>query len=83
VSLVLDGSAVLAWCFEDEAYPAIDAVMLCLAAEGAVLPNLWRLAVANELHSAMPRRRLSSGMREEFLAALTEMDITTDHDTDR
>jgi len=83
VSLVLDGSAALAWCFEDETSPAIDAMMLRVARDGAAVPNLWRLEVANGLQSGVRRGRLSAARRDEMLAVLAEMDITADLETDR
>lgn len=83
MTLVLDGSAALAWCFEDEGSPAIDAVMLQVAAEGAVVPAIWRLEVANGLQSAVRRTRLTASVRDAMLAALAEMDIATDPETDR
>jgi predicted nucleic acid-binding protein len=83
VSLVLDGSAVLAWCFEDETTPAIDALMLNVAANGAWVPNLWRLEVANGMQSGIRRRSLTAEKRQALLAALTDMHITTDGETDR
>jgi predicted nucleic acid-binding protein len=83
VSLVLDGSAALAWCFEDESTPAVDAVMMQVAREGAVVPAIWRLEVANGLQSGVRRRRLTPSRRDALLAALAEMDIAADAETDR
>jgi len=83
VSLVLDGSAALAWCFDDESTPAIDTVMLRVAADGAVVPALWRLEVANGLHSGIRRGRVTPAQRDAVLTALAEMDIRTDPETDR
>ena len=83
MSLVLDGSAALAWCFEDEATPAADAVMLQVASGGAVVPAIWRLEVANGLQSALRRGRLTADKRDAMLAALADLDITADGETDR
>lgn len=83
MSLVLDGSAALAWCFEDEITPAIDALMLQVANSGAVVPSIWRLEVANGLQSALRRGRLTEAKRDAMLAALADLDIVTDPETDR
>lgn len=83
MSLVLDGSAALAWCFEDEATPAIDAVMQQVAESGAIVPALWRLEVANGLQAGLRRGRLTAPQREAMLAALADLDIATDPETDR
>ncbi len=83
MSLVLDGSAALAWCFTDEATPAIDAVMLQVARDGAIVPALWRLEVANGLQAGVRRGRMAGATRDALLVALAEMDIATDPETDR
>ena len=83
MSLVLDGSAALAWCFEDEATPAIDRLFEGIALHGAVVPALWRLEVANGLQAGVRRRRLDVSRRDRLLSALDKLDIRTDPDTDR
>jgi predicted nucleic acid-binding protein len=83
MSLVLDGSAVLAWCFEDESASSIYEVILQVAAEGAVVPALWRLEVANALNTGIRRKRITAGKRDLLLSALADMDIVTDSETDR
>jgi PIN domain len=50
VSLVLDSSVTLAWIYEDESTEAIRRVFDSVADEGAVVPALWRLEVANSLN---------------------------------
>lgn len=83
MSLVLDGSAALAWCFEDEGTPAVDSMMERVAEQGAIVPALWRLEVANGLQVAVRRGRLDPAKRDALLSALTYFDITTDAETDR
>lgn len=80
---MLDGSAALAWCFEDERTPALDALRLRVAEHGAVVPSLWRLEVANGLIAAVRRGRLAAGRRDALLEALLGMDIGIDTETDR
>jgi predicted nucleic acid-binding protein len=83
VSLVLDGSIALAWCFADETTETIDALMLRVAGEGAVVPAIWRLEIANGLRSGIRRKRLTIGERDRLLADFIEMRIETDTETDR
>jgi hypothetical protein len=45
--LVVDASIALTWCFEDEVTAATEAIGAHVDADGAVVPNLWRLEVAN------------------------------------
>ena len=57
--LVLDASVALAWCFEDEASAAADRALDRVVAEGAVVPAIWPLEMANALRSAERRGRLT------------------------
>jgi predicted nucleic acid-binding protein len=83
VSLVLDPSITLSWYFEDECSPAADALLHRVAEDGAVVPSLWRLEIANGLQIALRRRRINRTFRDRSLAELGRMAITTDLDTDR
>jgi hypothetical protein len=47
VSLVLDSSATLAWIYSDETTDSIRALFDQVIDEGAIVPALWRLEVAN------------------------------------
>jgi hypothetical protein len=53
VSLVVDSSATLAWIYADETTPAIREVFDRVVDEGAIVPSLWRLEVANSLTMAL------------------------------
>ena len=53
---VIDASSVLAWCFEDEGGPEADALIEPVAAEGAAVPGMWSLEVANGLVAARAPR---------------------------
>jgi predicted nucleic acid-binding protein len=82
VSLVLDSSATLAWIYSDETTDAIKALFDQVADEGAVVPALWRLEVANSLTMAARRGRVDMEFRRAALADLALLDITTDAHTD-
>jgi predicted nucleic acid-binding protein len=82
VSLVLDASLALAWYFQDEATPATDRILDRVAENGAVVPALWRLELANGLQVAVRRGRISTAYRDGSLADLTQMQIETDLETD-
>jgi predicted nucleic acid-binding protein len=82
VSLVLDSSATLAWIYSDEATEAIRSLFDAIAEEGAFVPALWRLEVANSLTTAIRRGRIDAEFRRASLADLALLDITTDPDTD-
>jgi predicted nucleic acid-binding protein len=82
VSLVLDASLALAWYFQDEATPATDRILDRVAENGAVVPALRRLELANGLQVAVRRGRISTAYRDGSLADLTQMQIETDLETD-
>jgi predicted nucleic acid-binding protein len=76
--LVLDCSVAVAWCFEDEATPAVDAVLDRVQTEGAVVPPLWTLEVANVLLMAARRGRIAREAIQQRLALLDMLTIETD-----
>ena len=82
MSLVLDSSATLAWIYSDEANDAIRHVFDMVAEEGAVVPSLWRLEVANSLTVAVRRGRIDIDLRRAALADLALLDISIDPHTD-
>lgn len=81
MTLVLDASITLAWYFDDEGTEATDAVLNDVVAQGAVVPTLWRLEVANALQMALRRERITSGYRDAALADLAQLDIRVDPET--
>lgn len=77
-AVVLDASCALTWCFEDAARPSTDELFRRVQAEGAVVPPLWHLEVANILLAAERRRRLSQADVEAYLALLQHLRLDTD-----
>jgi predicted nucleic acid-binding protein len=59
VRVVLDSSAALAWIYGDEATDAVLKVFDTVAEEGALVPALWCLDIANSLTVAVRRGRIS------------------------
>jgi len=55
---VVDASMTLAWCFDDEASEATDAVLRRLLLEGAIAPAHWSLEVGNGLRFGERRGRI-------------------------
>lgn len=62
MSLVLDASMTITWLFDDERTEAAHEIMRRVVAEGALVPTLWRLEVANVLRNAHPARALRRGV---------------------
>src|ERR1700687_502439 len=80
--LVLDSSATLAWIYGGETTEAIRRVFDAIADNGALVPALWRLEVANTLTMAVRKRRIDPDFCRAALADLALLDITTDQQTD-
>ena len=82
MSLVIDASLTLTWYFDDETTPATEDILDRVCETGAFVPSLWRLEVANAFQSALKRKRITGAYRDESLAALAQLPIVIDSDTD-
>lgn len=82
IVLVVDASIALTWCFEDEVTADTEAIGTRVDSEGAVVPHLWRLEIANALLLAERRGRLGRAKLEQRLELLAALPISTDADTD-
>ena len=80
--MVIDASLTMTWYFDDEITPSTEAILDRVSDAGAVVPVLWRLEVANAFQSALRRKRISPGYRDESLTELANLPITVDADTD-
>ena len=80
--LVVDASIALTWCFEDEVTAATEAIEVRVEEEGAIVPGLWRLEIANALLIAERRGRIARAGIEQRLELLAALPIDTDAQTD-
>ena len=78
---VLDVSVTMAWCFEDEATPETWAILDRLQDEGAVVPALWPLEVANVLLLAERRQRTTAAQNGAFIDQLLRLPIRLEEQT--
>jgi predicted nucleic acid-binding protein len=76
--IVVDASLALSWCFRDEQTPATSALLARIAVEGMLVPLFWHLEVANVLHLAVRRERITLDLRAASLADLSLLPIETD-----
>jgi predicted nucleic acid-binding protein len=81
VSVILDSSMTLGFLLEDERSASIEAVFERIAVEGAVVPTLWYLEVANSLNVAAKRKRITEEFRDAALDDLSVFDIVADKET--
>jgi predicted nucleic acid-binding protein len=83
MSLVLDSSVTLAWLHPDEARANNNLIFEQIAANGAWVPGLWRLEVANVLEMGIRRGRYDRDFVEAVLTDLSILPIHLDPDTDK
>ncbi|MBA2443480.1 MAG: type II toxin-antitoxin system VapC family toxin [Rubrobacter sp.] len=72
---MLDASVTLAWAFEDEADDYADAVLDALEKDGAVVPGIWGLEVANVPAVGERRERLTPADSARFLVLLQHLSL--------
>ena len=77
MSLVLDSWATLAWIYGDETTEQIRRVFQAIADDGAVVPALWRLEIANSPTLAVRRGRIDAYFCRAALTDLAFWDIKT------
>jgi predicted nucleic acid-binding protein len=83
MSVVLDSSATLAWVYSDEITEPIRHVFNLVGENGAWVPGLWKLEVANILEMGARRGRHDAAFRNSTLADLALLPIRVDAETDR
>lgn len=81
MSLVLDSSVALTWCFEDEHTSATLRLLNQIVETGAVAPSLWPLEILNGLAMAERRGRLDTIRRHQLAGFLRDLPINLDSET--
>lgn len=81
MSLVVDSSVALTWCFEDEHTPATLALLNQITETGAIVPSLWPLEVLNSLAMAERRGRLDAKQRHQLAGFLRDLPVNLDSET--
>jgi predicted nucleic acid-binding protein len=66
--IVLDASLALKWSHADERTPAVMDLSYRVAREGAVVPAMWIIEIANGLEMAVRKKRISVAVRDELIA---------------
>lgn len=82
MSLVVDASMTVAWLFSNERSETPQTVLRRVATEGALVPSLWRLEIANVLRNAVRRKRCDEGYATRCLQRLDRLQIIVDPETD-
>jgi predicted nucleic acid-binding protein len=75
-SFVMDASAALPWCFEDEATAYTEGLLnRCAAGEEIMVASIWPLEMTNSLLYAQRRGRVTAERVEQFLEQLLRFRI--------
>lgn len=82
MSLILDSSAALAYCFDDERSTEIDALIASVARKGAIVPSLWFYEMSNVLSLALRRGRITAAYRGAMFDRFRAMPIDIDAESD-
>jgi predicted nucleic acid-binding protein len=83
MSLVLDSSVTLAWIYSEETTESIRHAIDLISQNGAWVPGIWRLEVANVLEMGVRRKRHDAAFRDATLADLAQLPIHVDGETDQ
>ena len=84
MSIVLDNSVTMRWCFGDGSSGDLDyaaKLARALRTETAEVPAIWGLEVANVLARAESTGKLPASMMSTFLSTLRKMRIHPDPET--
>lgn len=79
--IILDCSATLSWLMPDEICPDAQSLLDLVVKQGAYVPNLWFLEVANSLLVAVKRKRIKREQRVVILSSLKDLLIEIDPNT--
>lgn len=83
MKFVIDASAMLAWCFDDERPRGADALLEKLVQGGMMAPAHWPLELANIIWNSEIKKRLSMADAQSFLQVVESLSIVIDSETPR
>jgi predicted nucleic acid-binding protein len=78
---VIDASVALSWVYSDEHSAVSNALLARVSHEGAVVPSLWRLEVANSLQTGIKRKRIDAAYRDSSIQIFLRLPIEIDLET--
>ena len=81
MTIVVDASVTLSWLMADEKSPWTDEILKRVTQEGAVVPDLWRLEVANALRICVRRGRCDEPFADQCVIDLSGLPILVDPST--
>lgn len=76
MTVVLDASLALAWCFREEANSFTTSMLSAIEREVVFVPPIWPYEICNSLVVAKRRNRITEREIDLYLASLRELQIT-------
>jgi predicted nucleic acid-binding protein len=76
--LVIDASICAAWVFPDERTEQVEGVLARVVADGAIVPAIWSLEIANTLLVGERRGRLTSEQVRRGVELYAQLPLTVD-----
>jgi len=76
--LVLDASRTLAFCLDDERDASTELILARIEVEGAVVPVIWPLEVADGFKTAIRRGRINSNDLPRLRSLLDDLRVGID-----
>jgi predicted nucleic acid-binding protein len=78
---VIDASAMLLWCFDDEKPKNADALMRRLLAGGMSAPTHFPLEITNAIRVGERRKRLTPAQASAFISLVASLRVEIDYET--
>jgi predicted nucleic acid-binding protein len=82
-SLILDCSVTISWFMSDEISSISSDILDDVGKNGAIVPTIWQLEVANVLLMSQRNKRITREQRNIALYALNELPINIDQSTSK
>ena len=76
--VIIDASVTMAWCFLDETTPFSESVLDDVRDNGALVPAIWPLEIANTLLIGERRNRITAAESAAFYDLLKSLPVTVD-----
>ena len=81
MTIVVDTSLIVAWLLREERSADADKVAGFIVEEGAWVPQLFPVEIANVLLQAIRRKRITASYADEQLRRLEDISLSTDPET--
>lgn len=81
MTIVVDASLIIAWLLREERSTEADGIARLIGEEGAWVPQLFSIEIANVLLQAVRRRRITASYADLQFRRLEDVSLSTDVET--